>query len=98
MKSTRAYLIERTAGRPEHGVRLQDQQLEQLILDLGQLGGLVAQDGDLERDHRGQLAEDVVDRDERVVRDGVQREGLPVLDGDRSLRKGNLCCYSSSLT
>lgn len=63
---------------------LQDQQLQQLILDFGQLGGLVAQDGDLERHHRGQLAEDVVHRDERVVRDGVQREGLPVFDRDRS--------------
>ena len=36
----------------------------------------------LQRHDRGQLAEYVADRYERIVRDGIEREGLPVFDRD----------------
>lgn len=77
-----AYLIQWTAGRSEQCVRLENQQLQQFILDFGQLGRFVAQDRYLQRHDRSQLAEYVADRHERIVRDGIEREGLPVFDRD----------------
>jgi hypothetical protein len=65
-------------------VRLQDQQLQQLVFDFRQLRGLRADDGDLERHVRGELAENLTDRYQRVVGDFVEWKWLPVFDYDRS--------------
>jgi len=61
-------------------MRLQYEQLEQLVLDLPEGRSLGPQDHDSQRDHRGQFTHNIADRHRWVVRYLLQGNGLPVFD------------------
>lgn len=74
------HLIQRTACGAEHRMRLQHQELEQLVLDLAKGRCLGSEDHNPQGDHRGQLAHYVADWDCWVIGDLLQGNGLPVFD------------------
>lgn len=67
-------------------MRLHQEELKEFVFDVRQDAGAPAKHLDPERGHGGQLAQDVPHGHQRILRDLLEAQRLPVFDHNGTLR------------